>query len=36
MQLGASIGTSLLNTVFAAAVTSYITAHLVAARIIGR
>ncbi len=26
-QLGASIGTSLLNTVFASAVTSYLTAH---------
>jgi hypothetical protein len=31
-QLGASVGTSLLNTIFAAAVTSY----LAAARIIGR
>jgi hypothetical protein len=35
-QLGASVGTSLLNTIFAAAVTSYLTAHLAAARIIGR
>ena len=35
-QLGASIGTSLLNTIFAAAVTSYLAAHLAAARIIGR
>jgi hypothetical protein len=32
---GASIGTSLLNTIFAA-VTSYLTAHLAAARLIGR
>jgi MFS family permease len=35
-QLGASIGTSLLSTLFAAAITSYITANLAAARIIGR
>jgi EmrB/QacA subfamily drug resistance transporter len=35
-QLGASIGTSLLNTIFAAAVTSYTTAHLALARLIGR
>jgi len=35
-QLGASVGTSLLNTIFAAAVTSYITAHLATARILGR
>ena len=35
-QLGASIGTSLLNTIFASAVASYITAHLAAARVIGR
>jgi Major Facilitator Superfamily len=35
-QLGASIGTSLLNTIFAAAVTSYLAAHLTAARVIGR
>ena len=35
-QLGFSIGTSLLNTIFAGAVTSYLAAHLVAARLIGR
>src|SRR5580700_2808872 len=35
-QLGASVGTSLLNTIFIAAVTSYLTAHLAAARLIGR
>jgi EmrB/QacA subfamily drug resistance transporter len=35
-QLGASIGTALLNTIFTAAVTSYITAHLATARLIGR
>jgi hypothetical protein len=35
-MLGASVGTSLLNTIFASAVTSYITAHLAAARHIGR
>jgi EmrB/QacA subfamily drug resistance transporter len=35
-QLGASIGTSLLNTIFAAAVTSYLAAHLAAARLSGR
>ena len=35
-QLGASIGTSLLNTIFASAVASYLTAHLAAARVIGR
>ena len=35
-QLGASVGTSLLNTIFAPAVTSYLTAHLAAARLIGR
>jgi hypothetical protein len=35
-MLGASVGTSLLNTLFAAAVTSYVAAHLAAARIIGR
>src|ERR1700748_1482082 len=35
-QLGASIGTSLLNTIFAGAVTSYVAAHLSSARIIGR
>jgi EmrB/QacA subfamily drug resistance transporter len=35
-MLGGSVGTSLLNTIFAAAVTTYFTAHLAAARIIGR
>jgi hypothetical protein len=36
-QLGASIGTSLLNTIFAGAVTSYLAArHLAAARLTGR
>jgi EmrB/QacA subfamily drug resistance transporter len=35
-QLGASIGTSLLNTIFAGAVTSYLTAHAAAARLLGR
>jgi hypothetical protein len=35
-MLGGSIGTSLLNTLYAAAVTSYLTAHLAAARLIGR
>jgi hypothetical protein len=35
-MLGGSVGTALLNTMFAAAVTSYIAAHLAAARIIGR
>jgi MFS family permease len=35
-QLGASVGTSLLNTIFAGAVATYITAHLAASRIIGR
>jgi EmrB/QacA subfamily drug resistance transporter len=35
-QLGASVGTSLLNTIFAAAVTSYVAAHLATARLIGR
>jgi hypothetical protein len=35
-QLGASIGTSLLNTIFASAVASYLTAHLAAAQVIGR
>ena len=34
-QLGASIGTSLLNTIFAGAVTSYLAANLASARIIG-
>jgi MFS family permease len=35
-QLGASVGTALLSTIFATAVTSYLTAHLASARIIGR
>jgi hypothetical protein len=35
-QLGASVGTSLLNTIFAGAVTAYLTAHLAAARLTGR
>jgi len=35
-MLGASVGTSLLNTIFAAAISSYITEHLATARIIGR
>src|SRR5215472_14271151 len=35
-QLGASIGTSLLNTIFASAVAAYLTAHLASARVIGR
>ncbi len=35
-QLGASIGTSLLNTIFASAVTAYIAAHIASARLIGR
>ena len=35
-MLGGSIGTSLLNTIFAGAVASYITAHLATARLIGR
>ena len=35
-MLGGSVGTSLLNTIYASAVASYITAHLAAARIIGR
>ena len=35
-QLGASIGTSLLNTIFAGAVAAYLAAHLASARIIGR
>jgi len=35
-MLGGSVGTSLLNTIFAAAVTSYLTAHLAAARLSGR
>jgi predicted MFS family arabinose efflux permease len=35
-QLGASIGTSLLNTIFAGAVASYLVARAVSARLIGR
>ena len=35
-QLGASVGTSLLNTIFAGAVASYLAAHLASARLIGR
>ncbi len=35
-QLGASIGTSLLNTIFAGAVTSYLAVHVAEARVIGR
>ena len=35
-QLGASIGTSLLNTIFAGAIASYLAAHLASARLIGR
>ena len=35
-QLGASIGTSLLNTLFASAVASYLAANLSSARLIGR
>jgi EmrB/QacA subfamily drug resistance transporter len=35
-QLGASIGTSLLNTIFAGAVASYLTLHVASARLIGR
>jgi EmrB/QacA subfamily drug resistance transporter len=35
-QLGASVGTSLLNTIFAGAVASYLAANIAAARIIGR
>jgi len=35
-QLGASVGTSLLNTIFASAVASYITANIASARVIGR
>ncbi len=35
-MLGGSVGTSLLNTIFASAVASYVTAHLAAARIISR
>ena len=36
MDARASVGASLLSTIFAAAVTSYLAAHLAAARIIGR
>jgi EmrB/QacA subfamily drug resistance transporter len=35
-MLGGSVGTSLLNTIFTAAVTSYISAHLATARLTGR
>jgi hypothetical protein len=35
-MLGGSVGTSLLNTIFAAAVASYLAAHLTAARLVGR
>jgi hypothetical protein len=35
-MLGGSVGTSLLNTIFASAVASYIAAHLTSARLIGR
>jgi EmrB/QacA subfamily drug resistance transporter len=35
-QLGASVGTSLLNTIFTAAVTSYTAAHLASAQLTGR
>jgi MFS family permease len=35
-QVGASIGTSLLNTLFAGAVASYLTANIASARLIGR
>src|SRR5580693_1537198 len=35
-QLGASIGTSLLNSIFAAAVTAYLVAHLASAQLTGR
>jgi EmrB/QacA subfamily drug resistance transporter len=35
-QLGASIGTSFLNTIFASAITSYVAAHLLLARTVGR
>ena len=34
-QLGASIGTSFLNTIFASAITSYVAAHLILARTAG-
>src|SRR6266702_4443398 len=35
-MLGGSVGTSLLNTIFASAIASYIALHLAAARLIGR
>ena len=35
-MLGGSVGTSLLNTIFASAAASYLTAHLATARLIGR
>ena len=35
-QLGASVGTSLLNTIFASTVATYVTAHAAATRTIGR
>jgi hypothetical protein len=35
-MLGGSVGTSLLNTIFASAVASYLSAHLALARLIGR
>jgi EmrB/QacA subfamily drug resistance transporter len=35
-MLGGSVGTSLLNTIFASAVASYLTGHLAVARLIGR
>jgi EmrB/QacA subfamily drug resistance transporter len=35
-QLGASVGTSLLNTIFASAVTSYLAGNIAAARLTGR
>ncbi len=35
-MLGGSVGTSLLNTIFASAVASYTAAHLAAAQVIGR
>jgi hypothetical protein len=35
-MLGGSIGTALLNTIFAAAIASYLAAHLATARLIGR
>ena len=35
-QVGGSVGTALLNTIFASAVTSYLTLHVASARVIGR